>query len=138
VTYEEEYRQYTLWLGFSEQERLLRTVMAEIEYEDAVHSRCVAEKNAHRPLHVTQLWEDTPYGFALKLEGCFQSTWVVKLEPDGEIFDVMLVNYCPEVPSRSVLYRTNRGGDEELRARWIGAFRAFLHQRGLMREAPTT
>jgi hypothetical protein len=137
MTLDDDDAQYDCWRRLSREERTLRVVLAAIEYEDPTHSECVAQRSAHRPLHVTQLWEDKPYGFALKLQGHYQSTWIVKLLQSGEIFDVVLVPFSPDRASCGVLLRTDSFEDDdcERRLRWIGAFRAFFRQRGLMPEA---
>jgi hypothetical protein len=121
--------QHQAWLRLREQERSLRLVLAWVAHGKA-QRRAVAEREAHRPLHITALWDSSRYGFALKLEGYFQGVWLVRLYED-EVVNVHYVDFVCTKPARSIL-RLTRNKDEDLAPHLLGVVQAFLDERGLV------
>jgi hypothetical protein len=121
-----------LWRSLPDEERNLRVVLAWFSWS-RLHRECLAYANAHRPLHVTALWDNARFGFALKLEGLFEGVWFVRLAGNS-VLDLVYMPFVCKERSRSVLARTE--GDDCLRNEWLGAVQAFLEYRGVLPDEP--
>jgi hypothetical protein len=116
------------WWKLPHEERVLREVLAWIA-EGKTHCKCSASADGHRPLHVTALYDEGVYGFALKLEGKYHGFFFVRLL-DTKVFDLVFVDWDPSKPARGALLRAR--GRKELEEIWLGAVQTFSEQRGLL------
>ena len=120
------------WSRLSPEEQALRVVMAWIAHGKAVRN-VMAERDAYRPLHVTALWTERCFGFAMRLEGACTPLWIVRVAAGVEVSDLFYLDWFGSGRSRSVSRSTK--SREELRSYWLGAVQAFLVKRGLLHAA---
>jgi hypothetical protein len=121
------------WRRLSLEERDLRVVLAWIVHGKALRN-VMAERDAHRPFHITALWTDARFGFALKLEGPGTPLWIVSVDAADQVSDLFYLDELGSRRSRGIRRSTEKR--EELRSHWLRAAQAFLVERGLLHSSP--